>query len=296
MDTIKKTIGEVTSTLHIAHSINHIYLEEVNSPWNEKAQIKRKKDHIDVKLNIWKNPAFIYGRIYHLFLYISDILNPDFKYDSTLTPDEEKEPLVRDRYNQIWSIYVDSRIDRMGIENFYDRTMRRNLFIDMEKELPWKEAERIFITLWERESYTYPDIVHYARNLHLLRSDSDSLSGKSFEAELNASFLEHHVKDAIEKLPSQRLREIANELLSFTAYNCRDVFIQPSHYGILFLYNKKFFAEMIPTQDDGIFFTLLDHLSFTHTTFTIKDNLQMAVVQDTIKQLFHTMLSRSEGI
>jgi len=53
---------------------------------------------------------------------------------------------------------------------------------------------------------------------------------------------------------------------------------------------------MIPTQDDGIFFTLLDHLSFTHTTFTIKDNLQMAAVQDTIKQFFHTMLSRSESI
>lgn len=296
MDRIKRTVREIADALRIGNAIDHIYFEEVNSPWNEKAEIKRKKGRLDIKLNVWNNPTFIYGRIYHLFLYISDVLNPDFQYNPALTPDEEQHPQARNRYNQIWSIYVDSRIERMNIESFYDRTMRRNLFIDMEKGLPWKEAERIFTILWHRESYTYPEIVHYAHNLHSLMADGNVLSQKHFETQLQSALSEHHAQQIIQKLPSPELKNIANELLSFTAYTCRDIFIQASHYGILFLYNKKFFAEMIPTQDDGILFTLLNPYSFDYTTFTIVDNSCMAAVQETIKQFFHTVMAESESM
>ena len=51
--------------------MSHItFIEETDSPWNEKALIKRKKDYLDVKITIWEDSSFLYGRIYRLFLYI----------------------------------------------------------------------------------------------------------------------------------------------------------------------------------------------------------------------------------
>ena len=142
----------VVSDLGIADRIQRLYVERVDSPWNEKAMIKRKRGLLEVKFTLWKENLFLLGRMYHIFLYIYDVLDPPFMYDPRLTPNEESEPDVRDIYNQGWSIYVDSRIERRGIENFYDRIVRRNLFVDLANHLPRDKAVSLFQKLWESES------------------------------------------------------------------------------------------------------------------------------------------------
>jgi len=278
---------DVINSLGIAQSVRSTFIEETDSPWNEKALIKRKKGLLDVKLTIWKDTLFLYGRIYHLFLYIYDVLNPNFQYDPKITPDEDREPKIRDRYNQIWSLYVDSRIEKIGIENFYDKALRKNLFIDIEKELSWEEADAIFQKLWEKDSYTYPEIIDYAYNLNKLREKTGITNHKAFEIEMNEFLRESYVKKHIDKLSSNTFRDIVNELLNFAAYHCKDAHIESSYYGISFIYQRRVFAEMISTRNNLLFLTLLDAQSNLHETYKITEGSDIGAIQKTIKDMYN---------
>ena len=194
----KKAIAqEVMNTLGIAPLVRSIVIEKGDTPWSEKALIKWKKDHLDVKAIIWDDPTFLYGRIYCLFLYIVDVLNPVFEYKPRMSPDEEIEPKVRDRYNQIWSIYVDSRMERLGIENFYDRSLRKNLFIDSEKDFSWDAAGAIFQILWKKEFYTYPEIIDYSYDLSKIKIPWQI---DTFEKEVSDLLQDSSVKKHLERI------------------------------------------------------------------------------------------------
>ena len=110
----------------------------------------------------------MYGRIYRLFLYVCDALNDQFQYDPTHTPHGSNEPKIRETYNHIWGIYIDRRIEEMGIENFFDKTLRRNLFIDSQKNLPWTISTLFFNKLWSKDIYTHAEMIDYAYNLDKL--------------------------------------------------------------------------------------------------------------------------------
>ncbi len=293
MEEIRTIAQDVTHSLGIARSIKSTFIEKVDSPWNEKTLIKRKKDHLDVKITIWKDTAFLYGRIYRLFLYILDVLNQDFKYDPEIAPDEDKESRIWGRYNQIWSLYVDSRVEKTGIENFYDRLLRRNLFIDEEKELGWEEASAIFQKLWEKDSYTYPEIIDYTYNLNRLKDKSNRRSPEAFEVEINEHLRESHVKTLIEKITSNTCRDIANELLNFTAYHCKDTHIESSYYGIFFIYQRRVCVEMIPTKNNVLFFTLLDPELNLHKTYTITEDSDINKLQENIKDMYRKISMHS---
>jgi hypothetical protein len=279
---------QVVADLGIAGKIKHLYFEEVDSPWNEKALIKRKKGLLEVKFTIWKEDRFLLGRMYHIFLYIYDVLNPSFLYDPGLTPDEEKESEARDIYNQVWSIYVDSRIERRGIENFYDRLVRRNLFIEMADHLPWQKAEALFQQLWDKESYTYREIVDYAYAFLNDRRTGEEGQGDNscLEVALAARLRTPGVRAQIEKIGPEPLRRTANDLLSYIAYHCKDALIKGTYFGILVIYSRKVFIEMIPCDDGRLLLTILDAASNTYTTHTLSGESDVGEVQETILQLY----------
>ena len=287
MEDIRTVAEDIIAQLGLNSSVKNLFIEKTDSPWQEKALIKRKKGHLDVKIIIWDDDAFLYGRVYRLFLYIQDVLEPAFQYDPKITPDEEKEPDVRERYNQIWSLYVDSRMERLGIENFYDRVLRRNLFIDTAKELSWEEAGKAFQGLWEKETYTYHEIVDYANHF-------SGLTGKpgpaSVEIDIKRCLKEPYVKNHLERISSKAFRDAINELLSFTAYSCKDAVIESTFYGISFLYQRRVLIEMIPSRGDNLFITILDPETNRYKTFTYTENSDIAAVQKTIRERYEKML------
>jgi hypothetical protein len=282
------TAKNISNILGIGHSIHHIYIEETDSPWNEKALIKRKKDHLDVKVTIWEDSTFLYGRIYRLFLYIYDVLNPHFGYDPHIAPEEDKEPRLKDRHNQIWSIYVDSRLEKRGIENFFNRAVRKNIFIDAEKGFTWEEASLIFHKLWEQDFYTYSGITEYTNNLSALIVENQ-IKKDSFELDINRRIQNVYVKDHIDKIQSSTFREVVNELLSYTAYYCKDIYIESSHYGIIITYQKILFAEMIPTNENTLFFTIHNPASDSYGTEIITEHSNIEAVQKRIKETYNSM-------
>lgn len=286
MEETNRTAHDIVKTLGIDRSIRNIYFEKTDSPWNEKALIKRKKDHLDVKVTIWDDKAFLYGRIYRLFLYIFDVLNPQFQYNPQMSPDEDKEPRMKDRHNQIWSIYVDSRIEKKGIENFFNRAVRKNIFIDAEKGLTWDESSFIFQKLWERDSYTYPEITDYTYNLSSIM-ENKTTQGVSFELDMLERLKSTSVKEHIDKIHSLIMKNIVNELLSYTAYHCKDIFIKPSHFGIIITYHKMFFAEMIPTLENTLLLTMVNPISRSNETIILTEKSDIESTQKFIRDTYN---------
>ncbi|HOP86133.1 MAG TPA: hypothetical protein PKZ54_06625 [Syntrophorhabdaceae bacterium] len=285
----ESTIQEVLLSLNLAGKVKKVLFEDVRTPWDERAFIKRKRDSLEVKLKIWDDEAFLYGRIYRLFLYVYDVLREEFRYDPKIAPDEEKEPRFRDRYNQIWSIYVDSRLEKMGIENFFDRITRRNIFVDSEKELPWEEANLIFDELWSKESYTYPEITEITYNLSVFAEKNIQVNKDKIECLVNKLLSQKGVLKQVERLSSLDLRKTLNELLSFTAYKCKDTYISANYYGINLTYNKRLYVEMIPAEDNTIFLTIIDPFTNKTVSSIINENTDIKVIQDKIYGIYKLM-------
>jgi hypothetical protein len=284
---------KVIESLGIASSIRGVLTEETDSPWNEKALIKRKGAHLDVKITVWRNDAFLYGRVFRLFLYISDVLDPGFRYDPGIAPDEDKEPEATARYNQIWSLYVDSRMERRGIENFFDRATRKNLFIDMEKHASWAEAGALFLKLWAKASFTYPEIVDLSRNLPLPGPWELKGPVTPSEVEINARIASPHVLQHIERMDSASHRETVNEILSFTAYHCKDCYITSSYYGIFFLYERRVFVEICPAPGDLLYFTLINPASKEYETEALTGPVNLTGLQARIKKTYDLLAAQS---
>jgi len=292
----RSLVRSVIEQLGISRHINNVVIEGTDSPWLEKALIKRKKGTLDVKTFIWMDEAFVYGRIYRLFLYVADVLDGAFLYDPRITPDEEKEPFIRDRYNQIWSLYVDSRMERLGIESFFDRSLRRNLFIDLESRLGWAEAGRIFDSLWSREVFTYPEIVDLSYHLEE-RFPGEPLSpGNScIERDIADCLHDPSVAGHLERLDSPGAATVLNDLLSFTAYSCRDGLIAPCHYGIVFLFQNKVLLEFIPSGGGAFVLSILDPPSGMYDTREIGEDADVEEIQKTIKDRYAMLAVSAKG-
>jgi hypothetical protein len=286
VDEARTIAAHAANSLKIADRIRNIYIEETASPWNEKALIKRKKDHLDVKMTVWMDDYFLYGRVFRLLLYVYDVLNPHFRYQPETAPDESAEPKMRNRHNQIWTIYVDSRVEKKGIEIFYNKAVRRNIFIDAERELSWEEAGKIFEELWGKETLVYPEITDYVYNLGKLKEENAPYTQDRLEVEINKFFLEPNVRSHIEKITSPLFRNSINELLSFAAYNCRDTYVEPSHFGISLVYQKRVFMEMVPTRENTMFLTLFDATLNTYDTLTVKEETDILEVQKHIREMY----------
>jgi len=292
----KAIVQEVINILGIAPLISSVIIENEDSPWSEKAHIKWKKDHLDVKAFVWDDPTYLYGRIYRLFLYIVDVLNPIFEYKPRISPDEQQEPTVRERYNQIWSIYVDSRMERLEIENFFDKTLRKNIFIDSEKNLSSTAADTIFDALWEKESYTYPEIIEYAYDLKKLKLKTPIVKVDTFNKHITDLLHGSSVSRHLENIPSSEFRETVNDIISFAAYHCKDAFILSKYYGICILYNRQVFLELIPTGKDSLYLTIFDGQTNTFSTLTVTKETDTSSIQELIKEKYALIAKQDERL
>ena len=295
MQSIRDLAEKAAASLDIARSIRSIYIEETGSPWNEKALIKRKGGQLDVKITVWKEDIFLPARVFRLFLYIYDVLDPAFHYNPKSAPDEEKEPTITARYNQIWSLYVDSRMERRGMDNFFDRETRRNLFLDMEKDLSWEHGAELFERLWLRESFTYPEILDFSRNLALIDEGSPAPSDAP-ETDISRRLAYPHVREHIERIPSAEFRDMMNDFLNFTAYHCKDCFIDSSYFGVSFLYQRRVFAELAPTSQDLLYFTVVNPETNAYETKAITGRADMAAAEERVREVYRLLSLHSRNM
>jgi hypothetical protein len=286
--------GEILATLPIAPRIRNVRVQEVDSPWGEKVtRIKPKSPITDIRLTLWKNNMFLYGRIYRLFLYVSDAFDPDFHYNPNLTPHGVAEPKARETYNHIWGIYVDSRIEKKGIENFFDKTLRRNLFIDSQKTLPWTVSNILFERLWDKGAFTHPEMIDYAFNIDKL-SEHEPAEFDAFEIEISKSLSEHTAKKIVDNIASNTLRDIASRILNFVTSQCKGTLIESSYYGIYFMYDQEIFVEMATTRPDALLITLFDFQSNLDRTYTVTGGSEeITTIEEAIKKIYDRIANHS---
>jgi len=292
----KKTIAhEILHTLPIAGNIGSTDIEEVESPWDEKIIRIKKKQYSNIKLILWKNNKFLYGRIYRLFLFISDVFDKDFQYNHDLVPHGTAESKIRETYNHIWGIYVDSRVEKKGIENFFDKTLRKNLFIDSQKSLPWTVSNLFFEKLWSRGVFTHPKIIDYAYNLDQLADHDHGTDHDAFEIEISKTLMDHTAIKHVDHITSRHLRNVAYDILNFTASHCKGTFIESSYYGIYFMYDQEIFAEMATTRNNALLITLFDFQSNHRHTYTVTDQSSDDVnrILSDIRTIYERILSHS---
>jgi hypothetical protein len=237
--------------------------------------------------------AFLPGRVFRLFLYILDVLDPQFQYNPKLAPDEEKEPEITARYNQIWSLYVDSRMERRGIENFFDGRTRRNLFIGMERRLSWEEGKAVFQKLWMKPLFTYPEIIDCSYHLEALKDEEAAGPIGAPEVEIAGRIDSPGVRQHIERVAVPEIRDLLNEVLSFTAYHCKDCLIGSSYYGIFFVFQRRVFVELIPTPENLLYFTFINPQSNAYETETITVRANLEAIQTRVRDTYHAVLAQS---
>ena len=212
---------DVCASLELTQWIGNLRVEGADTPWNEKVRLRKKKDGFEARLFIWENQAYLYGRIYRLLLYVKDAFDPAFRYNPDDVPHGTLQPAARENYHHIWGIFVDSRVERAGIENFFDRTLRKNLFVDSQRHLPWSASALFFEKLWYREFLTHREIVDLSCNLDKIMSPGDQAGHEAFELEISKSVTDHSLRSHIERMPSNSLRDIAERIIGFTAGRCR---------------------------------------------------------------------------
>jgi hypothetical protein len=284
VDKIAVVVEDVLTSLEMRNLVRQVYTEETNSPWNEKVLVKRKKEYLDVKLFVWNENIYLYGRIYRLLLYINDVLDPFFNYDSKRAPKED-ETGIRELYSQIWGVYVDSRVEKARIPNFYDRLLRRNELIEALKKFEWRQSCAFFDALWVKEKLTHTEIVAYA---HEPRSVAPIGAQNTEALEITVgSFLKNHsVRKHLERLTSDLVRSMADAILNFTVYHCRDAQITSSYFGIRFGYKGRTFAEMVIESGNRLLITLHNPQSSDSTTSAVTETTDLQAAQDSIKEVF----------
>jgi hypothetical protein len=271
-------------------ALNHIVLRDVRSPWEEKIRLQSSRNKTDITFFIWKSPEFLIARVHRLALYVLDYFDPAFTYDRNGVSALQATPGIRRTHHHIWSIYVDSRIEKMGLENFYDRPLRRSLFIDSQKTWPWTVSSRFFERLWEKERFTHPEIIDYARDPGKLTGDAEPAQADAFELEISRYAVGRTLKEHVEKIPSRQLRELAHTLLAFVSSRCRETIVEMSYYGVRFMSQGELFAEMVTTKNDVLLFTLFDCRNAESKNYTIGTDTQgLEQIQRAIKDAYDTI-------
>jgi hypothetical protein len=287
---------DILNELNLSGKVKNIYLDLVVSPWQEKiARLKRKDGYIDARLTLWDSELFLYGRIYRLLLYVSDALDPQFAYHTEAIPHGTLERKAREVYNHIWSIYIDSRVERIGIETFFDKMLRRNLFIDAQKTLPWTTSNMFFEELWNKETLTHAEMVDYAYHLDKLLEGDSAGDMDAFEIEMNRSVGDHTARRHVENIGSSILRDMAYSILVYTAGHCKGTLIEASYYGLYFMYDQEIFAEMVTTRSDALLLTLFDFQTNQRQTYSVAEGSEeLPAIQEAIKTIYTRIANHSQ--
>jgi hypothetical protein len=293
----RRIAQDVCASLELTEWMGTLHVEGADTPWNEKVRLRKKKGGFDVRLFVWENQAYLYGRVYRLLLYVKDALDHDFLYNIDDVPHGTLEPKSRENYHHIWSIFVDSRLEQRGIDNFFDRTLRRNMFVDAQKHVPWTVSLLFFEKLWARECLTHPEIVDLAHNLDKIMSPPGDQTGfEAFELEISKSLTDRSLRNHIERMPSNSLRETAERIIGFVTGRCKGTLIEPSYYGIYFMYDQEIFVEMVTTKADALLVTLFDFQSSEHRTYSVTETSQdeLRAIEEAVEAVYKKIVYHSQ--
>jgi len=107
----------------------------------------------------------------HEFMHAKDMVDPEFDYEDSFIPGNPSvKNLITSRFRLLWNIYVDARLDRIGVVSVLSRESRYREFDNFYRKIPEKQRRGIFEGLWQTEVFTHEELLSMATDLDTLMS------------------------------------------------------------------------------------------------------------------------------
>ncbi|MCK5190110.1 MAG: hypothetical protein KAR12_08645 [Methylococcales bacterium] len=116
----------------------------------------------------------------HELMHAKDMVDPEFDYEDSFIPGNPSvKNLITARFRLLWNVYVDSRLERLGVVSVLSKQGRFREFDNFYRKIPEKQRKGIFEGLWRTEMFTHEELLSMATDLDTLMSkyvDADELA------------------------------------------------------------------------------------------------------------------------
>ncbi len=103
------------------------------------------------------------------FMHAKDMVDPEFDYEDAFIPGNPSiKNLITARFRLLWNIYVDSRLERMGVISAMPKEARFREFDNFYRKVPDKQRRGIFEGVWRTEVFTHEELLSMATDLETL--------------------------------------------------------------------------------------------------------------------------------
>jgi len=107
----------------------------------------------------------------HEFMHAKDMVDPEFDYEDAFIPGNPSvKNLITARFRLLWNMYVDARLERMGVISVMPREARYREFDNFYRKVPDKQRRGIFEGVWRTETFTHEELLSMATDLETLMS------------------------------------------------------------------------------------------------------------------------------
>lgn len=116
----------------------------------------------------------------HELMHAKDMVDPEFDYEDSFIPGNPSvKNLITARFRLLWNVYVDSRLEKLGVVSVLSKQGRFREFDNFYRKIPEKQRKGIFEGLWRTEMFTHEELLSMATDLDTLMSkyvDADELA------------------------------------------------------------------------------------------------------------------------
>jgi hypothetical protein len=100
----------------------------------------------------------------HELMHVADMLDPEFGYDpdTKVGQNPGEETLILQRYRVLWSLHVDSRLERAGKETMLPKQDRFKEFRSWYRKIPPPQLKSVFEGLWQTDTFNHSELVEMA--------------------------------------------------------------------------------------------------------------------------------------
>jgi hypothetical protein len=116
----------------------------------------------------------------HELMHAKDMVDPEFDYEDSFIPGNPSvKNLITARFRLLWNVYVDSRLEKLGVVSVLSKQGRFREFDNFYRKIPEKQRKGIFEGLWRTEMFTHEELLSMATDLDTLMSkyvDTDELA------------------------------------------------------------------------------------------------------------------------
>ena len=107
----------------------------------------------------------------HELMHAKDMVDPEFDYEDSFIPGNPSvKNLITARFRLLWNIYVDARLEKIGVISVLPKQSRFREFDNFYRKIPEKQRKGIFEGLWRTEIFTHEELLSMATDLDTLMS------------------------------------------------------------------------------------------------------------------------------